>query len=87
VKWTLNRGFASSQVADVLVLVGGVVVHHQMELDRLAGLGVHGVAVGPLDLTCRNARNSWWRCLGLSAAVTWPVAMSSAPNRVVVPCR
>ena len=37
-------------VADVLVLVGGVVVHHQVQLDRLTGLVVEDVAVGPLDL-------------------------------------
>ena len=32
--------------ADVLVLVGGVVVHHQVQLDRLPGLLVDGVTVG-----------------------------------------
>jgi hypothetical protein len=32
------------------VLVGGVVVHDQVQLDRLPGLRIDGVAVGPLDL-------------------------------------
>jgi hypothetical protein len=32
------------------VLVGGVVVHDQVQLDRLPGLGVEDVPVGPFDL-------------------------------------
>ena len=49
VKCTTNRGFSASQRLDVGVLVGGVVVHHQVQLDWLAVL-VDRVAVGPLDL-------------------------------------
>lgn len=41
----------------VRVLVGGVVVHHQMQRHRFP-VGVGHVAVGPLDLL-RNAKNSW----------------------------
>jgi len=32
------------------VLVGGVVVHHQVQLDRLAGGLIDHVAIGPFDL-------------------------------------
>ncbi len=49
VKWILNR-VLGQPFADVLVLVCGVVVHHQVQLDRLAGRSVDRVAVGPLDL-------------------------------------
>jgi hypothetical protein len=35
----------------------------------------------------RKTSNSWWRCLGLQIAVTSPVAISNAANKVVVPCR
>ena len=49
VKCTTNRGFVASHVAHVLVLVGGVVVHHQVQLDRVAVL-VEDVTVGPFDL-------------------------------------
>jgi hypothetical protein len=48
VKWTLNRGFTSSQSRTFLCL-GGVVVHHQVQLKRLAVL-VDRVAVGPFDV-------------------------------------
>jgi transposase len=34
-----------------------------------------------------NCRHSWWRCRRLHCVSTCPEAMSSATNRVVVPCR
>lgn len=69
-------------VADVRVLVRGVVVHHQMQVDQLAVTAAH-VAVGPLDLL-EERQELRGPCLGFNAAVTCPVAMSSAANRVVV---
>jgi hypothetical protein len=47
VKWATNLGFSASH-ADVVVRVGGVVVHHQAV--RQARGFVEHVAVGPLDL-------------------------------------
>jgi hypothetical protein len=58
----------------------------QVQLDRLPGLGVEDVAVGPFDLFEEGQELLVaWR--GFSAAVTCPVAMSRAANRVEVPCR
>jgi hypothetical protein len=34
-----------------------------------------------------EARNSWCRCRFLHTPATFPVAISSAANKVVVPCR
>jgi hypothetical protein len=45
----LEPGFFLEPRTDVPVLVGGVVVHRQMPLDRVTSL-VDDVAVGPLDL-------------------------------------
>jgi len=61
---------------DVGVLVGGVVVHDQVQFSRLAGVTL-----------LRKARNFWLRCRGLTAAVTFAVPISSAANWVEVPCR
>ncbi len=46
VKCTTNRGCSASHALTCLVLVGGVVVHHQVQLHRDA-VGVEDVTVGP----------------------------------------
>jgi hypothetical protein len=59
------------------VLVGGVAVadHVQaMASDRPA-------------ICVRTARNSWWRWRGAHWLVMGPVAIFSAANKAVVPCR
>ena len=77
VKWTWIRGLSASQALTFGVLVGGVVVHHQMQL---------AVGVGPGDLL--EERQELLVPVPLLAhPVTLPVAISSAANNVVVPCR
>lgn len=46
----LEPGVPGGPVAGVLVLVGRVVLHHQVQLDGLAGI-VEGFGVGAVDLT------------------------------------
>ena len=57
-----------------------------MQLDRLAGDLVDYVAVGAFDLL-EEGEELLVAVPGLSAAVTLPVAISSAANSVVVPWR
>ena len=59
------------------VLVGAVVIEHEVNLDVGVALGDH----------LENARNSWWRCRAYTRPVTVPVATSKAANRVAVPWR
>ena len=64
-------------VGDVFVLVGAVVVDDEAH-----------VAAGTLrSMSCRNPKNSWWRCRGRHWCRIWRVAASSAANSVVVPWR
>ena len=81
----LDPGVLGQSVADLDPLVRGGVVHHQVQFDRVAVL-MDVVGVGLRDRS-RKVENSWWRCLCLHAAVTFPVATSNAANRVEVPCR
>ena len=59
------------------MLVGAVVVEHEVQLPPRIGLG---------DLFA-EARNSMWRCRSKQRSVTLPVATSKAANSVVVPWR
>jgi len=57
--------------------VGGVVVHDQVQL---------AVGVGPGDVLAEG-QELLVRCRALHSPVTFPVAISNAANKVVVPCR
>ena len=59
------------------MLVGGVVVHHQVQLDRLPIL-VADVAVGPLDLLEEGQE--------LLVAVSWLERCGDLPGRDVQGC-
>ena len=78
VKWRWNRGCLSSH-ADVVVLVGGVVVQDQVDLQVLGHLAVDGLEEFQ---TIPDAGAEAVHC-----PMIMPVSTSSAANRVVVPWR
>jgi len=59
------------------VLVGGVVIEHDMQLTARIGAGNQ----------LEEAQELAVAMAGWQASVTCPVATSRAANRVVVPCR
>ncbi len=78
VKWSLKRGWRTSQRA-----VAGVLWVETLSrttcTSRCSGTS--------LSMRFKNLRNSSERCLGDMEAITLPVAASSAANRSVVPQR
>ena len=59
-------------------LVGGVVVQDQVQVEAL------GTAS---SISLRNRMNSWCRCWRYGWAITDPLPVSNAANKLVVPLR